>query len=315
MNYEKNYNDYLKYVKTLNRYKGDGNYYEEHHIIPKSLGGNNDESNLVLLTAREHFLAHYLLCKITEGKKEEHYKMVCAFNLMLSFSKKSTLQLEARTDAFCKNSRFYSLVKKKYAEELSNLRKGKPFHYKKKREKRYWIFNRNFSKDKMVLLEEIPSYLKAGWERGRLNKNPPTFSKQIKKVRVYNPNTNLEKSVPLEEVSKYLEAGWLKGRRPVSEETKKKHQEIMRDPNGKPQLYFSKLRSGELKRNHNSGTKRLNKEGRYITVKLEEVDNYLKEGWKIGGKPKSEEWKKKMSIAMKGNKNGSKTKGGKNENL
>ena len=132
---------------------------------------------------------------------------------------------------------------------------------------------------------------------------------------MYNPNTNLEKSVPLEEVSKYLETGWLKGRRSVSEETKKKHQEIMRDPNGKPQLYFSKLRSGELKRNHSSGTKRLNKEGRYITVKLEEVDNYLKEGWKIGGKPKSEEWKKKMSIAMKGNKNGSKTKGGESENL
>ena len=35
MNYEKNYYDYIKYAKTLNRCKGDGNYYERHHIIPK----------------------------------------------------------------------------------------------------------------------------------------------------------------------------------------------------------------------------------------------------------------------------------------
>lgn len=310
MNYEKNYNDYLNYVKTLNRYKKDGNYYEKHHIIPKSLGGSNDESNLVLLTAREHFLAHYLLCKMTEGK-EEHYKMVCAFNLMLSFSKKSTLQLEERTNAFYKNSRFYALVKKKYAAELSSFRKGKSFCHKKKKEKRYWIFNRNSSKDKMVLLEELPFYLNNGWERGRLNKKAPVYSKKIKKTRMYNPSANLEKNIPPEMVSEYLENGWIIGSRPVSEETRKKHREAMLDPNGKYQLYFSKLRSGELKRNHFSGTKRLNKEGKYITVKLEEVDNYLKNGWKIGGKPKSEEWKKKMSIAMKGNKNGSKTKGDK----
>jgi hypothetical protein len=57
---------YINYVKTLNRFKGDGNYYEEHHIIPKSLGGSNDKDNLVLLTAREHFLAHYLLYKFNK---------------------------------------------------------------------------------------------------------------------------------------------------------------------------------------------------------------------------------------------------------
>ena len=35
MNYEKNYYDYINYVKTLNRKRGDGNYYERHHIKPK----------------------------------------------------------------------------------------------------------------------------------------------------------------------------------------------------------------------------------------------------------------------------------------
>lgn len=43
-------------------------YVERHHIIPKSLGGNNSKENLVELTAREHFICHKLLVKMTEGK-------------------------------------------------------------------------------------------------------------------------------------------------------------------------------------------------------------------------------------------------------
>lgn len=36
-------------------------YFEEHHIIPKSLGGNNNADNLVKLTAKEHYIVHLLL--------------------------------------------------------------------------------------------------------------------------------------------------------------------------------------------------------------------------------------------------------------
>lgn len=310
MNYEKNYYDYIKYVKTLNRYKGDGKYYEKHHIIPKSLGGTNDEENLVLLTAREHFLAHYLLCKfITE--KEQHYKMVCAFNLLLSFEKKSTVQLEERTKAY-NSSRFYSFLKEKYSKEVSSLRKGRKIINRKKAEKRYWIFNENYSKDRMVLLEEIPVYLQQGWKRGRLNKNKPCIPRKKGYIRVYNSETNLEKSITIDELETYLLNGWKKGRRPVSEETKRKHKQLMLDPNGKNQEYFKKLRNGEVFRNKNTGKKCVNKNGQYKLIKIEEVEDYLLNGWKLGGAPKSNEWKQKMSKKMIGNQNG-RTKGGKNE--
>lgn len=43
-------------------------YVEKHHIIPKSLGGSNDASNLVKLTAKEHFVCHLLLIRMTERK-------------------------------------------------------------------------------------------------------------------------------------------------------------------------------------------------------------------------------------------------------
>jgi hypothetical protein len=42
-------------------------YVEDHHIIPKSLGGNNLPSNKVWLTAKEHFECHYLLTQMTSG--------------------------------------------------------------------------------------------------------------------------------------------------------------------------------------------------------------------------------------------------------
>lgn len=42
-------------------------YKERHHVIPKSLGGTNDPSNLAELTAREHFICHRLLIKMTVG--------------------------------------------------------------------------------------------------------------------------------------------------------------------------------------------------------------------------------------------------------
>jgi HNH endonuclease len=44
-----------------------GVYIECHHIIPRSLGGTDDSSNLVKLTAREHFICHLLLTKMVEG--------------------------------------------------------------------------------------------------------------------------------------------------------------------------------------------------------------------------------------------------------
>jgi hypothetical protein len=57
-------------------------YTENHHIIPKSLGGNNSKENLVQLTAREHFICHWLLAKMVSSKKQK-YQMWNAISSML----------------------------------------------------------------------------------------------------------------------------------------------------------------------------------------------------------------------------------------
>lgn len=45
-------------------------YSEVHHIIPKCLGGTNNVNNLVRLTAREHYVAHKLLCRVYPHNKK-----------------------------------------------------------------------------------------------------------------------------------------------------------------------------------------------------------------------------------------------------
>lgn len=61
MDYFKLYKNLIHDAKTnpkLNEYK------EKHHIIPKCMGGTDVSENLILLTARQHYLAHWLLYKM-----------------------------------------------------------------------------------------------------------------------------------------------------------------------------------------------------------------------------------------------------------
>ena len=80
MNYQKVYDQLVQ----KNHIFSEGEYFETHHKVPISLGGTDDKSNLVNLTAREHYIAHLLLVKIYEefGNKAMHSKMLYAFNCM-----------------------------------------------------------------------------------------------------------------------------------------------------------------------------------------------------------------------------------------
>jgi len=61
MNYRKIYDQIVDRASKEQRAKNQGTYYESHHIVPRSEGGSNKYSNLVLLTAKEHYVVHLLL--------------------------------------------------------------------------------------------------------------------------------------------------------------------------------------------------------------------------------------------------------------
>ena len=87
-------------------------YTEKHHIIPKSLGGSNDQINLVILTAREHFICHWLLTKMTKGKNRS--KMSYACKLMLQIKNQS------QTSRYKPKSIMYKLIQESLNTNLKN---------------------------------------------------------------------------------------------------------------------------------------------------------------------------------------------------
>lgn len=70
MNYKKIYDNLIRSRKA----SPPTGYFERHHIIPKCIGGSDEDTNLVNLTPEEHFIAHKLLAKMFPG----NYKLVKA---------------------------------------------------------------------------------------------------------------------------------------------------------------------------------------------------------------------------------------------
>jgi len=62
MNYKQIHDSIIDRAKT--RVLPKETYTERHHIIPRCMGGPDDKSNLVDLTAREHYVIHKLLTEI-----------------------------------------------------------------------------------------------------------------------------------------------------------------------------------------------------------------------------------------------------------
>lgn len=90
--------------QKLNRKHPDYVYYEKHHIIPKALNGTNTPDNLVLLTAKEHFIVHLLLPKMCISTKHMQQMLTALFRL----KQKNSYQSERYF-----NSRLYEFYKKK----------------------------------------------------------------------------------------------------------------------------------------------------------------------------------------------------------
>ena len=106
------------YYNIINRSKSidKPGYTELHHIIPKSLGGSDDSDNLVKLTAKEHYIAHRLLCKMTTSA--DRGKMSYAFHMM-SLSNKNQKRYAKKLTAAS-----YKILKEELSIFISKSQKG-----------------------------------------------------------------------------------------------------------------------------------------------------------------------------------------------
>jgi hypothetical protein len=120
--YTKYYFSIIQTASSQSRKKGT-EYFESHHIIPRSLGGTNTKSNLVLLTGREHFICHVLLPKMFDINSNGYNKMLHAIMLFKGSNKYQIRYI---------NSRMYETLKTAYSAIRSKARKDQPLSEEQK---------------------------------------------------------------------------------------------------------------------------------------------------------------------------------------
>jgi len=135
MNHQKVYESIIQKVKSENRIKKSyyerkkenfiSTYYEDHHIIPRCLGGTDDKENKVLLTAKEHYICHKLLTYIYKGDK----KIANAFCRM-TWDKNGRHNISAKDYAYAKELKSKIPISEETKLKISNAligKKRKPF--------------------------------------------------------------------------------------------------------------------------------------------------------------------------------------------
>lgn len=95
MDYQKIYDDICK--RGQERILPKEIYTEKHHIIPKCMGGSNEKSNLTVLTAKEHFLVHYILA---EKLYPNHYGLYHSLYLMCHMKSQYQCRYEVSSRAY-----------------------------------------------------------------------------------------------------------------------------------------------------------------------------------------------------------------------
>jgi len=120
MNYQRIYDSIIERAKSENRIKLRKNqrgyvYYENHHILPRCLGGGDNEENLVLLTAKEHYICHKLLTYIYI----KSYKIMCAFHRM-TFSKFTKHKISSRDYEYAKFLRVTTPISEETRAKMKN---------------------------------------------------------------------------------------------------------------------------------------------------------------------------------------------------
>ena len=217
-------------------------YTERHHIVPQSLGGSDDKENLVELTAREHFICHWLLIKMTEG--DDRGKMLYALQGMKAENK---FQNRYHTKI---TARVYEKYRVEHAENHSKRMKGR-----KAWNKGIPQTEEHREKNRQAALQRPP-------------KSQETIAKWKESRAGYKDSeeTKLKKSLALK--------GKPKG--PMSEEEKLKRSITMTGQK-------KKQGHGANVAKANIGCISINKDGIEKKVKQDTLQQYLKDGWQLGG--------------------------------
>lgn len=194
-------------------------YYECHHILPRSLFPEliKAKDNKVLLTAREHFIAHKLLFSSIPCQPLGHalWKMACCNKDIANVTPEE--YEEARLvylglPRWNKGRQTSEETKNKISNALKQ-------HYKETQ----YIMTEEHHKKSVETRKRNGGYNRSKEDNAKVSK--------ALKGRVFVNNGIVNKRVDPLELNTFLQNGWLRGKKPLSEEHKKN---ISKSMTGKP---------------------------------------------------------------------------------
>jgi hypothetical protein len=166
-------------------------YVEKHHIVPKCLGGENKKSNIVSLTAKEHYICHKLLCEIYPNESKLKYTFWRMCNVANNEYQERNYKVSAKVYSRIKDeislitskrTKNYSVeMRKLIGEKVSKKLKGRPSGKKgiSKPEHSEWMKENNpfrgktHSEEHIQKLREINSEPKSEEHKNNISKNSP----------------------------------------------------------------------------------------------------------------------------------------------
>ncbi len=193
MNYQLIHDSIIEKARSENRMKGKGVYYEAHHIVPKCMGGEGHVSqwknnpNIILLTAKEHFVVHKLLCEIYPNNDKLKFALFSFVNGKNKYNHKGEKYLSIgskeyeriRIECAKASKKHFDEIErtKEWSSNISKSKKGKPGH----KQTEEWKLNHS----KLVSGENHPMYNKKHNEE---SKNKMSIAKKGKYIGSKNPN-------------------------------------------------------------------------------------------------------------------------------
>ena len=219
---------------------------EVHHIIPRSLGGSDEPTNLVKLSGHDHAWCHWLLTKMTVGMNRA--SMIYAFNMMGVYGDHMERQSSYAI------VRAYERNRLEWSQTHSATMKGKE------------PWNKGKKEDRPEILAKI--------KEAALNR-PKQSAESVEKTAA--TNRGRKHSEESNEKKRKAMTGLVRG--PMSELEKKKRS-IAQMGKTKPDG-FSEVCAERV-----TGSISINRDGIEKKIKQPQLHEYLDNGWIIGGRPR-----------------------------
>lgn len=160
-------------------------YYEKHHIIPRCMGGNNSEENLVNLTAKEHYIIHRLLTKIYPS----HIGLNYAFWMMCTRGKYKPSLRAYEEGKILAASTFRKRVGTKEAiKKMKKSKKGQKSWLGKKHSEDSKIKQSNSAKDRKTTIKGETERRRGISKSNKGKKKSPEHVENIRKAKLGSNN-------------------------------------------------------------------------------------------------------------------------------